>query len=78
MPDRKKSKRWICKDTFRSHNALFKHLDEKYIFCREWQQQQEAEEKTSPRACDVSHINLCPAASTWQMQGQNRSSSVVT
>jgi hypothetical protein len=37
MPDRKSqpSKCGICKEAFMSHNALFKHLDEKHKFCRE-------------------------------------------
>jgi len=51
-----------------SRNALFKHLDEKHRFCRKWQQQSEAEEKTSPHACNGSHTNPCPAASPWQIQ----------
>ena len=59
-----------------SRNALFKHLDEERKFCREWQQQLEVEEQTSPRACDSSHINQCPPASSWQIQGEGRGSSV--
>jgi len=47
-------------------------------FCRELQQQPEVEEKTSPGACDGSHINLCPAASSWQIKRKGRSSSVVS
>jgi len=69
MPDRKSqsSNCGICKEAFMSRIALFKHLDEKHRFCRELQQQPEVEEKTSPRACDGSHINPCPAASSWQI-----------
>ena len=80
MPDRKSqpSKSGICKEAFMSRNALFKHPDEKHQFCREWQQQPKVEEKTSPRACDGSYINLCPAASSWQIQCKGRSSSVVS
>jgi len=78
MPDRKSqpSKCGICKEAFSSRNALFKHLYEKHEFCREWQQQPEVEEKTSPHACDSSHINPCTAASSWQIQRKGRSSSV--
>jgi len=78
MQDRKsqQSKCGICTEAFTSRNALFKHLDEKHKFCREWQQQPEVEEKSSPRACDGSHINPCPAASSWQIQRKGRSSSV--
>ena len=36
------------------------------------------EEKTSPRACDGSHISPCPVASSWQIQRKGRSSSVVS
>ena len=80
MPDRKSqpSKCGICKEAFTSRNTLFKHLYEKHQFCREWQQQPKVEEKTSPRACDGSYINLCPAASSWQIQCKGRSSSVVS
>ena len=77
MPDRKSqpSKCGICKEAFASRNALFKHLYEKHEFYREWQQQPEVEEKTSPRACDGLHINPCPAASSWQIQRKGRGSS---
>jgi len=80
MPDRKSqpSKCGMCKEAFTSRNALLKHLDKKHKFCREWQKQSELEEKTSSRACDVSHINLCPAASSWQTQGKGRNLSVVS
>ena len=61
-----------------SRNALFKHLDEKHKFSREWQQPLEVEEKTSPRACASSHINPCPEASSWQIQRKGRRSSVVS
>ena len=60
-----------------SRNDLFKHLGEEHDFCREWQEQPEAGEKTSPRACDASGANQCPAASTWQIQSKGRSSSAV-
>jgi len=78
MPHRKSqpSKCCICKKAFTSRNALFKYLYEKHKFCREWQQQPEVEEKTSPRACDGSHINSCPAASSWQIQRKGYSSPV--
>jgi len=78
MPDRKSqpSKCGICKEAFLSRNALFKHLDEKHKFCREWQQQLEVEEQTSPRACDGSDINPCPTARSWQIQRKGRSSSM--
>ena len=77
MPDRKSQplKCGICKEAFTSLNALFKHLYEEHEFYREWQQQPEVEEKTSPRACDGSHINPCPAASSWQIQRKGRGSS---
>jgi len=61
-----------------SRNAVFKRLDEKHEFCREWQQQLQAEEKTSLRVCNSSHTNQCPAASTWQIQCKDRSSSAVS
>ena len=70
------SKCKICKEVFMSRNALFKHLDEKNQFCREWQQQPEVVEKTFPRACNGSHINPCPAVSSWQIQRKGRGSSV--
>ena len=78
MPDCKSrpSKCGICIETFESRNALFKYLDEKHKFCLEWQQQPEVEEKMSPRVCDGSHINQCPASSPWQIQHKGRSSSV--
>ena len=79
MPDRKiqPSKCGICKDTFMSRNALFKHLDDTHEVIREWKQRPEvAEEKISPRACDASHTNQRPAADTWQIQPKGRSSSV--
>jgi len=39
-PDRKNqpSKCGICKEAFTFRNVLYKHLDEKHEFCREWQQ----------------------------------------
>jgi len=30
----------------------------------------------SPRACDGSHINLCPSARSWQIQRKGRNSSM--
>ena len=66
----------ICKEAFTSRNALFKHLDEKLKSCREWQQQPEVKETTSPRACDGSHTNPCLVASSWQIQRKDHSSSV--
>ena len=79
MPDRKSqpSKCGICKEAFMSRNALFKHLNKKHKFCREWQKQL-VEEKTSPRACDGSHTNPCPAASSWQIQRRGHNSSVAS
>jgi len=79
MPDRKSqpSKCGICKETFESRNALFKHLDDSHEVIREWKQRPEvAEEKISPRACNALHTNQRPAADTWQIQPKGRSSSV--
>ena len=78
MPSRKSqpSKCGICKEAFMSRNALFKHLDEKHKFCREWQQQPEVGKKTSPRACEGSHINPCPTASSCQIQCKGRRSTL--
>ena len=62
-----------------SRNDLFKHLDDKHEVLREWKQRPEAEEeKISPRACDASHTNQCPAAGTWQKQRKGRGSPVVS
>jgi len=62
-------------------NPIFSNLNKKIRaprFCREWQQQPEVEEKTSLSACDGSHFNLCPAASSWQIKRKGRSSSVIS